>query len=69
MRHPRHCKYFEANEFCKQGEGCAYSHRKTVCKSDIESAIQEIDHLKKEVENFKLEMASMIRVTNHEKVL
>ena len=43
--------------------------QKTMCKSDIESAITEIDHLKKEVEKLKLEMARMIKIYNNEEAL
>ena len=37
--------------------------------SDIESAIQDMDHLKKEVEKLRLEIASITRVANNEKSL
>ena len=61
LRHPRPCKYFEANGFCKQGDESAYSHRNTRCKSDIDSTFKEIDKLKKDVEKLKLEIAGMIK--------
>ena len=69
LQHPKHCKYFEVNGFCKHGEKCAYSHRITRCKTDIESAIQEINSLKKEVENLKVDMASIIKINNEEKAV
>ena len=69
MRNHRHCKTLEANGFCKRGNKCAYSHRKIRCKSDIESAIKEIDVIKKEFEKLKHEMANLIKTKSNEKSL
>ena len=34
-RHPKLCKYFRENDFCKYGKGCAYAHVEKVNKSEM----------------------------------
>ena len=40
-RHPKSCKYFARNQYCKF-EKCAYSHDKTKSQHEIESLEKEV---------------------------
>ena len=48
-RHPRICKYFNTNNTCKFGEDCAYKHKLTKEKSDLNKLEAKVDILEKTV--------------------
>ena len=45
-RHPKKCKYFEENNFCKFNTKCAYSHEKPEISVEMKYALEEIQKLK-----------------------
>lgn len=51
-RHPRECKRYSLERFCRFGEGCAYHHKeqsKFLEESDITEINMKVDELKKVV--------------------
>ena len=52
-RHPKKCKYFEENNFCKFNTKCAYSHEKPEISVEVKYALEEIQKLKDEIKELK----------------
>ena len=65
-RHPKVCKRFAIDKFCKFGEECAYRHpqdkSEEVQKLSARNKL-EIDKLKEEVKELKLEIEGLTALT------
>ena len=58
-RHPRECKRYSLERFCRFGEGCAYHHKeqsKFLEESDITEINMKVDELKKVAQRNTLEI-------------
>ena len=53
-RHPRPCRIFRMNGFCRFGQSCRYSHR---LPKDIEEQTKKINHLEKTTEKLLKQVA------------
>ena len=53
-RHPRPCRFFRDNGFCKFGPSCRYSHR---VSSEIEESNKKIESLEKVTEKLSKQVA------------
>ena len=67
LRHPRICKYFASQQFCKFGHKCAYRHVKVQQKSDTDT--QNIQKLERELEMFRIEISGMVNTHIDEKTM
>ena len=77
LRHPRACKRYALERFCRYGDNCAYFHvteHTNEMKAEIQAAIKpyenKIERLEHEIENIKRQLNSFCSLTQeaHEKV-
>ena len=63
-RHPRICKYFITNNFCKFGDQCAYSH-KIATNKEIENIKTNIDIILTKIEKIE-ELLQLLDTSHHQ---
>ena len=65
-RHPRKCRYFNQNGWCKF-QSCSYSHKTIVTNDKVEVLENEINNLKKQVTELDNNIKEiMLRMKNFE---
>ena len=67
-RHPRSCRYFNLNGWCKFKK-CSYAHKKLAINDKVETLEVEIDDLKKQVAELNNNVNEMMkRLKNFEEI-
>ena len=65
--HPKECKYYAQNRFCKFGTDCRFTHHDHVKSGEFGSAFEDIRNLKAKVDYLKNTVKSLIDIRHEGK--